>query len=287
MPYIYLISTIFCVASSSIFGGFYSRRTADKKDASALFGLLELGTVFLLWAVLYATGFSFDVKVLPYSLFFAIFFAMGKIGKIFALRNGPVLLTALMIQAALIAATLWWIVKGDADMTWRVGIGLVLISLALWLCLYNGKKEEGKKISWKWLFFSLLAFVGNAGCTIVQKTQQDVFQKQHGNMLMFFATMMAFVLGLVIYIKSDRTDSKEILKEQSGLPVLAGIGNVAMNYLVMLMVGLLSSSLVYPTLAVGGLIVTTLFSLFAFKEKMRWWQWIGVAIGILATGLLS
>ena len=146
MPYVYLITSIFCVASSSIFGGFYSRRTADKKDASALYGFLELATVFLLWTVLFAAKFSFDVKVLPYSLLFAVFFAMGMVGKIFALKTGPVLLTTLVIQSSLIAVSLWGMAFWEAKMSVKVGVGLLLILLSLWLCLYNGKREENKKI---------------------------------------------------------------------------------------------------------------------------------------------
>lgn len=49
----------------------------------------------------------------------------------------------------------------------------------------------------------------------------------------------------------------------------------------------LSPSLIYPVLGVGGLAVVTIFSLLVFKEKMRWWQWIGVAVGAVAVLLLS
>ena len=44
---------------------------------------------------------------------------------------------------------------------------------------------------------------------------------------------------------------------------------------------------VYPVLSIGSLMVTTFFSVFIFKEKMRWWQWIGVVVGATAVGLLS
>jgi multidrug transporter EmrE-like cation transporter len=40
-------------------------------------------------------------------------------------------------------------------------------------------------------------------------------------------------------------------------------------------------------IAVGGLAVTSIFSLVAFKEKLHWWQWVGVAVGAVAVALLS
>ena len=49
----------------------------------------------------------------------------------------------------------------------------------------------------------------------------------------------------------------------------------------------LSPSLIYPVIGVGGLAVVTIVSLFIFREKMRWWQWVGVAVGAVAVALLS
>ena len=47
------------------------------------------------------------------------------------------------------------------------------------------------------------------------------------------------------------------------------------------------ASIIYPVLAVGGLIIVTVFSKYVFKEDMRWWQWVGVIVGTLAVGILS
>jgi drug/metabolite transporter (DMT)-like permease len=33
--------------------------------------------------------------------------------------------------------------------------------------------------------------------------------------------------------------------------------------------------------------VNSFFSAFVFKEKMRWWQWVGVAVGAAAVAILS
>ena len=57
--------------------------------------------------------------------------------------------------------------------------------------------------------------------------------------------------------------------------------------LIILATSPISPSLIYPSLAIGSLMVNIVFSAFVFKEKMRWWQWVGVGIGALATGILS
>ena len=72
------------------------------------------------------------------------------------------------------------------------------------------------------------------------------------------------------------------------LPMLAGLSNAMLNLFVIFMAtSPLSPSLIYPVIAVGSLIVITLVSLFVFKDKMKWWQWCGVALGAVATGILS
>ena len=71
-------------------------------------------------------------------------------------------------------------------------------------------------------------------------------------------------------------------------PVLASFSNVALNALVMLMaLTELPASLIYPVIGVGSLAVVAIFSLFFFKEKMHWRQWLGIFVGAIAVVLLS
>ena len=49
----------------------------------------------------------------------------------------------------------------------------------------------------------------------------------------------------------------------------------------------MSTSIIYPTLAVGGLTVTLVFSVLAFKERLRPAQWCGIAVGCVALVLLN
>lgn len=288
--YLYLASAVAGVTSSNVLCGFYSRRTANKKDASALFSFVELCAIFLFWLIMFIIDGSFHAPVLIYSLAFALFFTMGKVGHIFAVRSGSVVITSLIIQSSLILVSVWGMLFWNADFTLRVGIGLVLVAVSLFLCIYKGKEVDGekKKVSLRWIIFCLIAFVGNAGCTITQKTQQLDFNGKYGNMLMTFATAISVLVTLFIYLKSDRRDSKVILKSNFYFPVLSGASNVVLNLFVMLLaVSALSPTLIYPTIAVGGLILTALISLVVFKEKLRVSQWIGVIIGIIATAILS
>ena len=291
MPYFYLIGAVVSVSATNILASLYNRKHTDTKGATDLYNLVYGIVVWLIWTVLYAMDFSFDARVLLYSLGFGVSYAVGIIGMIYAFK-GPVALTSLIIQMSLIGTTVWGFLFWGADFTPLVGIGLVLVAVSLFLCLYKGKKEEGE-FSWKWLIAVSCAFVGNAGCTIVQRSQQTAFNGEYGNMLMSFATFVSLLVALVLYLRGDkkgrRVASQTVLRSPSiAYPIAGGVGNLLLNVFVMLLAtSVLSPSLVYPVIAVGGLAVVTLFSLFVFKEKMRWWQWIGIAVGAIAVGLLS
>ena len=191
------------------------------------------------------------------------------------------------ISLSLILTTIWGFLFWSSEVTVSVIIGLIFVVCAIVLCLYT-KENEDKAVSWKWLFYVVLAFVGNAGCSIVQRTQQVQYDGKHGNMLMLFAMGFCALAYLIIYLKSNKQDTPEMLKMSWWLPVCAGVCNLVLNVFVMLMaVTDLSPSLIYPVISVGGLAVVTIFSLLVFKEKMRWWQWLGVAVGAVAVGLLS
>ena len=290
IDYAYLGLATASLTVSNVLCGFYGRRTNGSKDPMALFSFVELCAIFLFWAVMFAVAPEFNLSVLPYSIAFAVFFAMGKVGYVFAVKEGSLVLTSMVLQSSLILVSVWGMLFWGAKFTLRVGIGLVLVAVALVLCLYNGKHEDSskKKVSLKWAFFALVSFLGNAGCTITQKTQQLSFNGKYGNMLMLFASMLSGIVGLTLYMKSDKSHSKQILKTNLYLPVLSGASNGLLNLFVMLLaVSALSPTLVYPTIAVGGLILTALISLLCFKEKLKWWQWIGVVVGIVATATLS
>ena len=287
MPILYLISSVFLSASYNIFGEIFNRRNKGKTDASAFYTFLLMLSVCMGWGILYAFDFSFEINVLWYSALFAACYILTNVGMINALKYGSVTLTTLLISLSLLVTTIWGFIFWGAKVTLPVIVGLVFVVIAIYLCLYTKEKEE-KTFSLKWLFFVMLAFFGNAGCTIVQRTQQVKFNGQHGNMLMLFATFFSALFCLFMYLKSDKKDSKEMLKDSWWAPVCAGVSNVALNILVMLMaLTTLSPSLIYPVIGVGGLAVVTVFSLLVFKEKMRWWQWIGIVIGMFAVLLLS
>lgn len=288
LPYIYLISSVMFVASTNIIGTIYNRKNAGRRGLAPLYNLLLLSAVVVCWMVMFLTDRSYDVAVIPYALVFCLCYTLAMVGTINALKTGPVMLTSLFGQLSLIGVSVWGFFFWNETFSAITGVGLALTAVALWLCLYRGRSSEQVKFTPSWFGYVLLVFLGNAGCSIAQRTQQIDFAGQYGNFMMLTATGVSLVVFLVTYLVSDRSDTRTIVRCSWYLPMLAGLSNAMLNLFVIFMAtSPLSPSLIYPVIAVGSLIVITLVSLFIFKDKMKWWQWCGVALGAVATGLLS
>jgi multidrug transporter EmrE-like cation transporter len=106
--------------------------------------------------------------------------------------------------------------------------------------------------------------------------------------MMFLATGLSAATACILYATKKKVNAKLILKRSWYFPVLAGSLNAVLNlFVILLATSTLSPNLIYPVLSIGGLMLTILVSAFIFKEKLRWWQWIGIAVGIVAILLLS
>lgn len=287
MGYFYLISAVFSMGASSLFGTAFNRRTADRKNAVSLYNLMLVTTVLVFWGILWLTDFGFVAGVLWYSLGFGVSYAAATVGFICALANGPTALTGLVMQLSLIATTVWGLFFWNSQLTPFIFIGLALAVVSLVLCLYQ-KSNKGERITVKWLIFALIAFLGNTGCTVIQRTQQMVYSGAHGNMMMFFGIICALVVCIVLYVKQPAEAPVAVAKKSGLFPILAGVFNAMQNLLVLLLASTaLDPSLIYPVLAIGYLAITSIGAKLLFGERLSARQWAGIAIGAAAVALLS
>lgn len=288
--YLLLGLTVVFFSSSGVFGGLHSRANKDLANTTGIYNLSRIIVVFLGWALLFAINPSFDVKVLPYAILFGMGFALAAYGYYNAIKTGSVVLSSLMLQLSLIITTIWGFFFWGAKFTILSAIGLVLAVAAIYLCLNDGKKEEEKKkFSFKWLIFALMAMMGNSICTISQRTQQIKFNGEHGNMLMLFGIAIAVIFYVVDFLRSNRVDAPKMFKSYTIVyPVLDGIFNVLVNlFMIILATSPISTNIIYPVIAVVGISLVSLCSFVVFKEKLKWWQWVGIAVGVVAVVLLS
>jgi len=288
MSYVFLLMAMAFSAAITVGGRLYNIRNRGAANVSRLYNMLVPVFASLGWLVFWLFDFSFDAAVLPYSLLYGIGYSCFTIGMLGALGTGSTSLTALVKQLALVGVSVWGLFFWDVPFTLTAGAGLVLIVVSLALCLVNREKKSDAHNPAKWLFYALLITLGNAGCSIVQRYQQMAFDYRHKNMFMFFGVLFASAVCLILALPEEKTNWRAAFGRSWICPALTGCSSAMSNAFVLLMIKYqMSPVIIYPGVAVGGLMITTLISLFFFREKLRPMQWCGLAVGSAALVLLN
>ena len=162
-----------------------------------------------------------------------------------------------------------------------MGITVLLISLFL----INMKKED-KLFSPIWFLFMSMAFMGNGGCSVIQKMEQLAFEGAYKNEFMFVAALFSMLLTFVIWL-IDGKQKKAELKETAPFGVLNGIAVGALNLSIMFLTGLLPNAILFPSISAGGIVLAFLIATFVYKEKLTKLQLLGYGAGLVSVILLN
>lgn len=286
--YLYLLCAMCASAIISICSSSFTRRNRRVANVSSTYNVFVTVGAVLCWGIMYFSDFSFEPKVLLYALGYGAFYTTAFMGLYNALGNGSVALTAFVKQLSLIAVAVWGFVFWGSPMETTIIVGMLLIVAALYLCFKPEKGVEQKPVTLKWVIFASMLLVGNAGCSILQKMQQTEFKTEHGNMLMFFGCLCSFFVCLVMYLKGKRCRFSEISRVTLLFPFFGGCSSALLNLFILLLINSpLPESVFFPGIAVGGLILTTVYSVIFCREKLRAHQWAGLAVGAVALVFLN
>lgn len=287
MEYVYLLIGVIAMASQTVLGSAYNKINAEKRGTASLYNLCLIVCALIVYGVLACFSFTFHLPTLWYALGFGVAFAVTQFGMIMSLKTGPLSVTTLILQMSLAGPVIYGFIFWGEKASATDIAGLILCAISLCLCLIKKEENREKKIGPLWILYVALMFIGNAGCSIIQKSQQIAFDGEYKNMFMLFALGVSGLICLIWFCAGDKRDFAVIVRKTSVFPAVAGILNAVMNLIVMYLALRLPSGLVYPVISVGGLILSILASVVFFKEKIRWWQWGGMGLGAVATILLS
>ena len=161
--------------------------------------------------------------------------------------------------------------------------GILLALIAVYLTSVKEKKETTvKQVS---LLFPILLFFGSGAIDTSLKFIETRFVEE-GGVPLFSATIFgcAFILGMSILLYqmvkgTFRFEFKNILGG-----ILLGVPNYfSIVYLLKaLSTDGMESSTAFTLNNVGIVILSTLFGLFIFKEKLIWKNWLGIVIAIVS-----
>lgn len=280
MDILYLLAIILGISGQSIVKKPYTQKT---NGAGVYFFNTLLSAAALLFFVVTSSKFSFDISFIPYSISFAVSYAVASVFMVLAIAYGSLSLTSLFISYSLLIPTFYGLIIGDPIGKGFIP-GMILLVISLFLTNKSGEKAN---VSFKWLSFVFLSFLGNGMCTVVQKMQQIASNGAYKNEFMIVALAIVIVVMLIMSVLKERTEIKFFAKVGWHWAVICGVLNGMVNLFVMILSGKMPVSLMFPLISAGGLIVTFLVSRFCYKEKLTKLQLAGFLCGVASVVCLN
>lgn len=281
MEILYLVIIIFGVSGQSILKKMYSEKTGGK-------GLYTYSLMIVLAALLFfiitSGNLEWNVKLLPYSILFAVFFSMAMVLGTLAISCGPLSLTSLITSFSLMIPTFYGLLFLKEPVSFGLIPGLILLSICLVLINKKGKEVP---VNFKWLIYVTLAFVGNGMCSVMQKIQQNAFNGKYKNEFMIISLIIVSLIIFAVSFAKERKEYKYYVKKGITGAFFNGILNGAVNLFVMILSGIMSVSVMFPLISVGGIVVTFIVSKVFYKEKLTKAQHLGFVFGVAAIVFLN
>ena len=292
MASVVVLLAVCCSAMLSIMSSLFNRKNIEFENAEYIYNFIVSLGAFGSWFVLFLLFFDIDFGVLKYSVLYGICYSITFIALSKAIEHGTVSLTAFINQLSLIGVAVWGFIFWNNSIKATIIIGILFLIVSLYLCLnpsHTGQKK--KQITPRWLFFCCVLFVANAGCSIVQKYQQLEYAGNYGIFFMLCGAGFSVIISSLLLMKKMRNHTEQkvkISKKSMVYPFIGGVSSAILNFSILrLMAFGISESIFFPTIAVGGLIITTLFSSKICKEKLMMNQWVGLGIGMIALIFLN
>ncbi len=290
MPYfLTFICAITCALQSPIMKTFQNKR----KTGIYLFTAIStaIASLFFVFSGIFGGGLHYNGTVLLYALLFSISAAACNVTLQMAVGCGSLALTALFNAYSLMIPTAYGLIFLDESLSalgW-IGIALLVVSLYLSNADFSGKdeKKERAPITAKWLILAILAAVTNGLCAIIQREQQIAFDGAYKNEMMSAAFGFCAVLIVPLVIYYERKEIKAIAKDAI-LPALGcGVANGTTNLLVMVVTASIATSIFFPIISAGSMIIAYALSIILFKERFSPYQHVGIALGVLSLVFLN
>jgi len=280
------ILLIICIFSLSFQNVFKKQYNSKVEHGVFCFNAIASFFALLFFAIpALIKGFDFTTKLTGYSIAYAISYVVTLVSMYLAILWGGFGITSLIYSYSTVIPTLYALLFLDEQMNAIIGIGFALLVISLFLT--NVDCSVSEKVTLKWVAAIVLAFLSNGMCSVIQNVQQVDFGGTHKNEFMVLSLLIVEIVLWGLAFLKDRPHIKESFEKGLFPAAACGICNGATNLLVMFLLGMMASSILFPALSAGGIIIAFLFSVFVYKEKLGVRQGVGVVFGIVAMVLLN
>ena len=271
--------------------GLYSRKNKNESSSDMwtfnLFqNMFSLCTVLIVFLLLEKLG-RFSVYTVLLGAFMGTANTMAVYASLKAYSHGPFSYTTVIVSLSVVIPTLSGLFF-DETISIVQYIGILTMIACIVLSAEN--RKENKSASFKWLFWSMIAFVSSGLIGIFQK----ILQASSDHRAEHFAFLVScFVVSVILsffclVMGCKKTKEKfDFRKKLNYMQILGGFSNAISHSINIYLVGVLPTVIIFPLVNLIPMIFLLLSAVLIFKEKLSGKQWVGIITGLLATVLLS
>lgn len=260
---------------------------------------LYLSFAFLFIAVMML--FMVDYSALPswqtivMGVAFGVIAAVTQIIYTFAMKNGPVSLTVLIINFNLVIPIATGMIFWGESVSPLQWVGLLILAVSMVLILYEKPKKkvvsasgEPKKHRYTvWLICTAVTFVLFGLNAVIQVWHQHIPEIKHE--LEWFVCISYAVAGVFSLLVVPCSRQKISFKFNLRVIIDVVCGAIALglyNYIKPMLSNYVENDVLQPLSAILNILFITIFGVLLFKDKLTKQQWVGFGISLVSIVLL-
>lgn len=196
-------------------------------------------------------------------------------------KNGAILTSAFAKLGLLVPLIMSILFFGERPKGLQIA-GLILVLFALWVI--NGKREKGGEFSPLLLIFVLLAGGFADGMAKVFDHVGSISQMDLYILYVFF---VATLLTVGLFLKEHKKIGSFGEGKQFLAGILVGIPNYFCSHFMLLALRSIPAFIAYTVYSTGSILLVTVVSAVAFRERPTKYQLVGLAMILVALLLLN
>ncbi len=288
MDTLILIAVVLLSVGQSVTNALYGKK---KENSVFLFSALTAFVSMLFFLCYNGFRFVWDAYTMRISVWFSVAWIVCNIASLCAVRFGSVALTSMISSFSLLLPTLFGIFYWKEGVKPAFLLGLALLCGSIILVNLRGEKssEEQKKLRSLWVICVTLLFFSNGCCSILQTFHQKTGGEPFKSEFMIVALFIVFLSNILVAAFSLKKTFPAYVKKAASYATAYGLMNAGVNLGVMLLASgsAIPSSVFFPVISIGSLVLVFGVSMVFFRERFRRMQYIGILLGVVSIVLLQ
>jgi len=290
---ILLFVTIISNTAVNIFRGVYANRFGMSGNNLLRFNFIQNVACFigvLLCFLSSGADFSFSLFSVSIGIVFALVNVVCLEAILKAQAIGAFAYTNVIVSLSAIIPTFSGLLFFDEKINSIQYMGIAFMVLCFLLSPDTSNENENSANE-KWLIFCIIAFLASGATGVIQKIHQtsNSHKNEMATLLLTCFSCSSLFSGIKYYFCPEKYEggNKSERINHYFWPIVAGICYSFAHCINLLLSGKLSAVVFFPTVNLCPMILTMLYAVLIYKEKLSLKRKAGIIIGIISTILVS